>query len=213
MLISQILDLAVNVGIHEIADSPSTQHGVRFEAPHTLYCGTGDAPAGRLADYGGALLQRLVADDELVLQLILFSAPIAPTTERDPGKDASKYLGVTIYGPRRRFSDVGDFVTKAGCYLDDPVSCNRNVPYMNPQCLFSLYERPPMTFDLPQLQDSHSDSFPRAPLEVLSGFRTSDEFELAANPIDLHTESREYETRREIREYANSESQASETSP
>ena len=205
MLTWQILDLAVLVGYHDITDSHTIQHALRFEAPRTLRCGFPETPAGQLDDYGGLLLQRLVADDELVLQLTLSSNPFAPTTESDLGKSKSKYLWVTLYGPRRRFSDVGDFLTKANCYLDDPIECDRNVPYMNPQCLFSLYERPPMTFDLLQLQQSQNDSFSRAALESVSGFETSDGFELAADPTALRTELKEYVTRTEMSFHADSE--------
>jgi hypothetical protein len=184
-----ISDLKVHRSLHHVASSISTQHAIRFEPPRTLHYGIVDTPAGRLDDYGGELLQRLVADDELILQFVLSSAAIAPTTEKKLLKDSLQYLGVTIYGPRRRFSDVGDFMTQAGCYLDDPVGCDRNVPYMNPQCLFSLHEPPPMTFDLlQQLQHPEVDNFSRASLDVLSGFETTDDFELSANPTALRTE-------------------------
>ncbi|PZD31108.1 hypothetical protein A1F97_09928 [Pyrenophora tritici-repentis] len=79
-------------------------------------------------------------------------------------------------------------MTQAGCYLDDPVGCDRNVPYMNPQCLFSLHERPPMTFELLPLQQPHIDNFAQASLDVLSGFETTDDLELSANPTALRTE-------------------------
>lgn len=115
-------------------------------------CGVADAPIGRLDDFAGELLLRLVDDDDLILQFLLPSTPITPAAERKSAKNASKFLGVIIYGPRCRLNDVGDFMTQAGCYLDDPVGCDRNVPYMNPQCIFSLHEQPPMTFELLQPQ-------------------------------------------------------------
>jgi hypothetical protein len=201
--ITQISDLKVHRSLHHVASSISTQHAIRFEPPRTLHYGIADMPVGRLDDYGGELLQRLVADNELILQFVLSSAAIAPTTEKKLLNDALQYLGVTVYGPRRRFSDVGDFMTQAGCYLDDPVGCDRNVPYMNPQCLFSLHERPPMTFDLlQQLQQPEVDNFSRASLDVLSGFETTDEFELSANPTALRTELKVYVIRRESGEPA-----------
>ncbi|EUC36252.1 hypothetical protein COCCADRAFT_23992 [Bipolaris zeicola 26-R-13] len=98
-------------------------------------CGVADAPIGRLDDFAGELLLRLVDDDDLILQFLLSSTPITPAAERKSAKNASKFLRVIIYGPRCRLNDVGDFMTQAGCYLDDPVGCDRNVPYMNPQSL------------------------------------------------------------------------------
>jgi hypothetical protein len=201
--IAQISDLAVNIPLHHVASPVLTQHPLHFEPPRTLCCGGVDTPVGRLDDYGGELLLRLVADDELVLQFVLSSAPIAPITEKKLPKDASQFLGVTIYGPRRRFSDVGDFMTKAGCYLDDPVGCDFDVPYMNPQCLFSFHERPPMTFELLQPQHPHMENFARASLDILSGFETTDGLELSANPTALRTELKMYVICREIGESAN----------
>ncbi|EUC41874.1 hypothetical protein COCMIDRAFT_53050, partial [Bipolaris oryzae ATCC 44560] len=164
------------------------QHPIHFEPPRTLRCGVADAPVGRLDDFAGELLLRLVDDDDLILQLLLSSTPIAPAAERKSAKKASKFLGVIIYGPRCRLNDVGDFMTQAGCYLDDPVSCDRNVPYMNPQCLFSLHEQPPMTLELLQPQQPHIHDYSRASLDVLSGFETTDDLELSNTPTALCTE-------------------------
>lgn len=55
------------VPLHDGASLVSTQHPIRFEPPRTLRCGGVNAPVGLLDDYGGKLLQRLVADDELIL--------------------------------------------------------------------------------------------------------------------------------------------------
>jgi hypothetical protein len=141
------------------------------------------------------------------MEFILSSAPYAPVTEGMTHQGTLQYLGVTIYGPRRRLSEVGDVMTQIGCYLNDPVGCDRNVPYVNPQCLFSLHEQPPMTFDLVQMQRTG------ASLDVLAGFETSDSFELAASPIALHTELKRRAPRPGVGKPTNLELQASATSP
>ncbi|OAL07654.1 hypothetical protein IQ06DRAFT_13635 [Phaeosphaeriaceae sp. SRC1lsM3a] len=183
-----ISDLTVNIPHNHDASPRSNELPIRFESPRTLHHGHLNSPIGRLDDYGGELLMRLVADDELILQLLLSPSPVGPSTEKKLPKTASKYLGVIIYGPRRRISDVGEFVTKAGVYLDDPVKCDRNVPYMNPQCLFSLHERLPMTFELLQPQESQISDFSRASLDVLSGFESADDVDLSESPVALRTE-------------------------
>jgi hypothetical protein len=106
---------------------------------------------------------------------------------------------------------VGEFMTQAGCFLDDPVGCDRNVPYMNPQCLFSLHERPPTTFELFQLPNPHIENFTRATIDVLSGFETTDDFELTANPTALRTGLQVYVICRGMNELAKVKPQASET--
>ncbi|KAI4931159.1 hypothetical protein J4E85_003748 [Alternaria conjuncta] len=83
-------------------------------------------------------------------------------------------------------------MTQVNCFLDDPVGCDLNVPYMNPQCLFSLHKRLPMTFDLPQMQQPYIDSFSRASLDILSGFETADDFESSASPTVLLTELKDH---------------------
>lgn len=54
-------------------------------------------------------------------------------------------LCAIIYGPFRLFDCVGAFVSQCELYLQDPVHCNRNVPYRNPHLLSGLDEEPPMT--------------------------------------------------------------------
>jgi hypothetical protein len=51
-----------------------------------------------------------------------------------------------------------------------------------------------MTFDLLQQlqQQPEVDNFSRASLDVLSGFETTDDFELSANPTALRTELKVY---------------------
>jgi len=211
--VTQISDLKVQSSSHHVASPISAQHPIRFEPPRTLYRGSASTPIGRLDEYWGELLKRLVADDELILQLVLFSAPIAPSIKQKTPRSDLQYLGVTIYGPRCRCDDVGIFMTRVNCFLDDPVGCDFNVPYMNPQCLFSLHERPPMTFDLPQLQQPYIDSFSRASLDILSGFETADDFESSASPTALLTELKEYVICRERGVSTNLVPKASETSP
>ena len=179
--IAQYSGLAMNVPPNHIASPPSTQGPISFEPPRTIRYGVGDASVGWLDNYGSKLLSTLAADNEFILQLVTLSTPITPKTEGKTLKDAM-CLGVIIYGPRYRFSHVGDFMTQAGCYLDDPVGCDRNVPYMNPQYLCSLHEEPFMTFELSQLQQTVVENFSRASLDVLSGFETTDDFDLSDTP-------------------------------
>jgi hypothetical protein len=186
--IAQISDLAVNVPLRHVTSHASIQHPIRFEPPRAIQYGVNNTPVGTLDDYAGELVLRLVADDELILQFLLSSTPLSPTAEPKLPKTGPRFLGVIVYGPRCRLNDVGDFMTQAGCYLDDPVGCDRNVPYLNPQCLFSLHERPPMTYELLQPQQPHIDNFARASLDILSGFETTDDLEASVTPTALRTE-------------------------
>ena len=189
--VAQLSHFAVNVPSHHIACPISTQSQIRFEPPRTIRFGVSDSPTGRLDKYGGKLLSKLDADNELILQLVILPTPITPTTERRILKDTLS-LGAIIYGPKNRFSHVGDFMTQAGCYLDDPVGCDRNVPYMNPQYLCSLHEEPSMTFELSQLQHSLVENSAQASRDILSGFETTEDLDLSDTPTALRTKLKMY---------------------
>jgi hypothetical protein len=49
-----------------------------------------------------------------------------------------------------------------------------------------------MTFELLPLQQPHIDYFTRASVDVLSGFETTDDLELSANPTALRTQLKLY---------------------
>lgn len=191
----QVSDLEVSIPPRDhVGSDPSNEHRIRFEPPRTLYSSQSDAPCGQLNQYGSELLTRLLADDELLLQFSLSTTPVAPAPSIGIklSRNASQFLGIIIYGPKRRFGDVGEFMTHAGCFLDDPINCDRNVPYLNPQCLFSVHERLPMTFEILQPQQPHIDNFERVSSDVLSRFETTEEFELSASPPALRTKLKTY---------------------
>jgi SWI/SNF-related matrix-associated actin-dependent regulator of chromatin subfamily A3 len=175
------------------AIAPScTQKSVFFTPPRELRCCISEDLVGQLDNYAGEVLSRLAADDELLLQLTFSASPMVVELDTKPPKRTVGFLGIIIYGPKHRFRDVGHFMTKCNYYLEDPTGCDRNVPYMNPQCLFSLHEYPPMTFDLPQVQRHTVDDFTRTPSDILAGFETTDCLAEAATPTALRTALQAY---------------------
>jgi hypothetical protein len=86
---------------------------------------------------------------------------------------------------------VGDFVTQCGCFLDDPVGCDRDVPYLNPQCLFGFYGDLPMTSDFIHKEQTLGDFTP-ASLDILAQFETTDDIKEAKDPTALYTALRPY---------------------
>jgi hypothetical protein len=181
------------MALSEPAIAPScTQETVFFTPSRELRrCPSADL-VGHLDNYAGEVLSRLAADDELLLQLTFSAFPMAVELDTKPPKGTVGFLAITIYGPRRRFGDVGHFMTQCSYYLEDPTGCDWNVPYMNPQCLFSLHEHPPMTFDLPQVQHHTVDDFTRTPSDILAGFETTDRLAEAATPTALRTALQAY---------------------
>ena len=148
--------------------------------------------AGEVDNRVNAILDTLAADGELVLQLALSVSAVAPNVSTKPSRLSTRFLRIIIYGPRKLLGELGNFVTECGCYLEDPVGCDRNVPYMNPQLLSSIHERPSMTFDLQQLQLQSIEDFTRASSDVLAGFETTDSIEESADPRALCTDLKPY---------------------
>jgi hypothetical protein len=142
---------------------------------------------GRPDQHTSDILTRLVADTELVSQLTLRKEAIAVARGTKLARGTLGYLSVVIYGPRRRLADVGDFMTRCDRFLEDPVGCDRDVPYINPQCLFSLHERPPTTFEISQPQINQVEDFARAYSDILAGFETTDRLKESPTPDILRT--------------------------
>lgn len=54
-------------------------------------------------------------------------------------------LSVIVYGHIDIYNDIGAFFQSCDMYLQDPVGCDRNVPYRNPHRLSGLDDDVPMT--------------------------------------------------------------------
>jgi hypothetical protein len=188
----QIVDRPLNAPSHAAAVAPCIEGAAIFTPPREVRnCSTGDV-VGRLDNYAGEVLSKITADGELALQLTISASPVVAESDIKTPKGAVGFARIILYGPRNRFSDVGDFMTKCGYYLEDPCGCDRNVPYMNPQCLFSVHEQPPMTFDVPPLQQNNLDDFIPTPCDILAEFETTDRIEEAAIPTALCTTLKPY---------------------
>ena len=88
------------------------------------------------------------------MQLCCQTTPEQPISGSSNRKSAEKervsstILCAIIYGRFDLFEHVGDFVSECKMYLQDPLYCDRNVPYRNPHLLSRLEEQPLMTFSL-----------------------------------------------------------------
>jgi hypothetical protein len=165
---------------------------VLFTPPRSLHRRRDNVLAGQSDERMGEILSRLQSDDELQLHLILSTAPVAAAPEMKSSNGLAQFLGIIIYGPKSRLHDVGDFVSQCRCYLNDPFGCEQNVPYMNPQCLFTLRGSLQLTFDLPQPQQQSFVDFTRSSSDLLEGLETTDRFEEAADPPALRTALQTY---------------------
>lgn len=105
---------------------------------------------GKLDTRGTEVVDVLRNDGALDIQ-IQFSAPPRCSNEKRPRKvcKGSVLLSalIIIYGPMALADDIGRFFQECELYLQDPVGCDRNVPYYNPHRL-TASSKLQMTFDV-----------------------------------------------------------------
>ena len=171
--------------------TPSVTPALRNSVPkpaflgskNTICCREDGSNIGTLGGYASEVLAKLSADDQIELQL--------DYTTEESGKTQRKTtvcsLQAILYGPGRLADDVGDFITKCGYFLQDPLGCAKNVPYLNPQRLSSLDGCLPMTFELHQEQHLRVDEFTRAANDILANFETTEVLAQTETPSVLRT--------------------------
>lgn len=96
-------------------------------------------------------------------------------------------LEVIFYGPKNMADAVGLFMEECGYCLQDPCDCNRNVPYLNPQRLSSMFGEPPMTYDIQQPRRENGETLNKATIHALANFQTSEQLASAVTPSALAT--------------------------
>ena len=135
---------------------------------------------GTLAERQAKILHTLEEVDCINLRLCCEMKCGQASGGRKSGKGTERELQgrlcTIIYGPFRIFDAVGDYVSQCRLYLQDPLYCNRDVPYRNPHLLSGLDEGPPM---------ASSFCRPRVPLEVEEMDSRPDLFALLRNEDPL----------------------------
>lgn len=96
-------------------------------------------------------------------------------------------LSVIIYGPKSLADDLGNFLDACGICLQDPVGCDRNVPYLNPHRLSSMDENLPLTFQLAEAALQYIDAPVSPPSNLLAGLETTEALPMVETPHGLKT--------------------------
>ncbi|KAF4311501.1 SNF2-related protein [Botryosphaeria dothidea] len=97
------------------------------------------------------------------------------------------FLDAIVYGPYGLFEDVGDFTQECNLYLQDPVGCICNLPYINPHRL-SKAEHPPMTYDFPRSYYRSNAYAPRDVSEFFANFESEETPDTVNTPAALRTQ-------------------------
>jgi SWI/SNF-related matrix-associated actin-dependent regulator of chromatin subfamily A3 len=85
------------------------------------------------------IISELVAAADIECHLYCYKEPgQVPDgqTRRQRGKEAQPwYLNAILYGPSGLEEAIGEFLSKNQMYLQDPLGCDRRVPYRNPHVI------------------------------------------------------------------------------
>ncbi|KAF1952458.1 hypothetical protein CC80DRAFT_552277 [Byssothecium circinans] len=126
---------------NRIAASVASNGGVRI---------TESLSDGRFDEQGTAIIEALISDGAFEIQVSLSPLEQALIRERlrkCTSQSNTLLASLIIYGPLEAFDAVGTFFQDCELYLQDPIGCDRNIPYHNPHRLTSPSSPPRMTFD------------------------------------------------------------------
>ena len=106
---------------------------------------------GRFDEHGAQIVRALHDDCTLKLQVVLSSKSFNSQKARKGMLCTGPCVvsaSIIIYGPMDAHESVGSFFQECELYLQDPIGCDRNVPYRNPHRLAFASDPTRMTFDL-----------------------------------------------------------------
>lgn len=148
-------------------------------------------PVSKPDEHTSKILKRLFANPELVSQLTLQKDALISDNHTTLKRRLVGYLSIIIYSLRNYLASVGNFITQCGRYLEDPIRCDRNVPYLNPQCLFSMHKNPPITFSLSQAFNIEAEDKTHYS-NILASFKTTNSLSKTPTPNLLQTSLKPY---------------------
>jgi hypothetical protein len=98
-------------------------------------------------------IQALRFESLIHLQMHCTILPNQQIASREGRRCSQQYtsqivLCVIIYGPPSLKNEIGEFATERDLYLQDPIHCDRDVPYQNPHLLSRDDDRIVMTSSL-----------------------------------------------------------------
>lgn len=148
---------------------------------------------GRIDQTSADVLKVLAAEEDLILQHCCsydFHGLGGTTRSRKVSTPAifEACLDVVIYGRLHLAEDLDDFLQACvpPMYLQDPVHCDRNVRYRNPQRLSFRDEESEMTFDLTAHDDHEKENF-ETPKDCLIGLESTEYLPETETPSAIRT--------------------------
>lgn len=123
----------------------SSTIALTFSTPNQLSQNDRYQPFGETDDRTAKVLTNLLKEEGIAIQIYCRTINRRATQ----GKKGSRKIGANelqyvmntiIYGPEELCDAVGTYLTKCGIYLQEPMNCDRDVRYLNPQVLSRMKE-------------------------------------------------------------------------
>ncbi|EXJ84685.1 hypothetical protein A1O3_05355 [Capronia epimyces CBS 606.96] len=148
-MLTKIPILSHRTGLSTVASSSLDLH---FEPPNSLVLSSAGREFGCLEERTAEILATLAAQSRITFQMYGYATKRRANTKPAKGtksgqNDLQYLLNTIIYGPREFGQGVGDYLVKCKMFLQDPLQCDRDVPYLNPH-LLSRSEEVVMTSSL-----------------------------------------------------------------
>lgn len=116
--------------------SQAQEFTIHLDDSQTFRCIEDASVKGQIDPGFAYITDALLDEKELELEIACsIDATISPKTKFTMPLSTSCRLKVTLFGPVSLFEEVGSFFEDHNLYLQDPVSCSRNVIYRNPHKL------------------------------------------------------------------------------
>jgi SWI/SNF-related matrix-associated actin-dependent regulator of chromatin subfamily A3 len=147
---------------------------------------------GVLDDTTAAILQTLANDSGIRLQFLCRMNPSitsVPRKSRERTPSVKATLRATIYGEPALFEEVGSLLEESDIFLQDPIGCDRVVPYRNPHCLSSLDPKAEIIMTTVGEADPaiYTLQSPSCPIDFLSKFESDEALPDTEGPPSIST--------------------------
>jgi len=113
---------------------------VFFSQPNQLIESGKTSMFGELNDRTAKILSNLESEEGMSFQIYCKptntrARSIKKGARKGAGSEVQYVMNAIIYGPEDLYDAVGEYLTKCAVCLQTPISCDRDVPYQNPQIL------------------------------------------------------------------------------
>jgi SWI/SNF-related matrix-associated actin-dependent regulator of chromatin subfamily A3 len=121
-------------------DFDHSKISLSFQKPNSLRRIDQDCLFGELDSHIAEIISSIDSKDGIRLQIYCRTinrraAQGKKGSRKTREKECQYVMNTIIYGPENLHNNVGDYLAACRIYLQDPIDCDRNVQYSNPQFL------------------------------------------------------------------------------